>query len=47
MNLYGKFSFTHLSPAVLALLVPLFSAHAQVNKAEATKRTFASLRRPC
>ena len=35
MNLYAKFSFTHITPAVFALLVPLVSAHGQVNKLEA------------
>ena len=35
MNLYGEFSFTHFTLALFALLVPLVSAHAQVNKSEA------------
>ena len=35
MNLYGEFSFTHFTLALFALLVPLASAHGQVNKSEA------------
>src|SRR5437762_11224804 len=35
MNLYAKFSFTHITLAVFALLVPLVSAHGQVNKLDA------------
>lgn len=35
MNFHRKFSFSHLHLAILALLVPLASAHAQANKSEA------------